>query len=367
MSAIASKLFQPIRVGTVQLAHRVVMSPMTRNRNTADHVPTDLVLEYYTQRAAKPGTLIITEATIIADKASGQEFVPGIWSDKQVEEWKKIVDAVHAKGSFIYMQLWALGRTAYPSTIEGKGFDYVSASAIGLSDRDKVPRALTTEEVKEYVQLYGTAAHNAVNRAGFDGVEIHGANGYLIDVFLQDKTNNRTDEYGGSVENRIRFADEVVDSVVKAVGQERAAIRLSPWNVWQEMGMKDPVPTFKTLVERIHSKHPDLAYIHVVEPDAYGEGSVAEGVVRSNDFVDEIRLPKPVIHAQGYERATALKAAEKEGVLVGFARAFIGNPDLVVKLEKDTPLIQPDYTKLFTQGADGYVDYPSAEAIAVGA
>lgn len=131
--------------------------------------------------------------------------------------------------------------------------------------------------------------------------------------------------------------------------------------------MKDPVPTFKTLVERIHSKYPDFAYIHVVEPDAYGEGSVAEGVVRSNDFVDEIRLPKPVIHAQGFERATALKAAEKEGVLVGFARAFIGNPDLVIKLEKDTPLIQPDYTKLFSQGADGYTDYPSAEAIAVGA
>ncbi|KZV64370.1 NADH:flavin oxidoreductase/NADH oxidase [Peniophora sp. CONT] len=362
-----SKLFQPIRLGNVELAHRVVMAPMTRNRVTADHIPTELGIEYYTQRASTPGTLLISEGVIVAENATGQKFIPGIWSDKQVEEWKKIVDAVHAKGAFIYIQLWALGRAAYPEVIEGKGFDYVSSSAIGLSDRSKAPRALTTEEVKEYVKLFGTAAHNAVHRAGFDGVEIHGANGYLVDVFLQDKTNDRTDRYGGSVENRIRFADEVLDSVVKAVGQERAAIRLSPWNVWQEMGMKDPVPTFKALVERIHSKHPDLAYIHVVEPDAYGEGSVAEGVVRSNDFVDSIRLPKPVIHAQDYDRAKALKATEKEGVLIGFARSFISNPDLVVKLQKDTPLIQPDYTKLFTQGADGYVDYPSAEAIAVGA
>ncbi|KZV64371.1 FMN-linked oxidoreductase [Peniophora sp. CONT] len=362
-----SKLFQPIRLGNVELAHRVVMAPMTRNRVTADHVPTDLGVEYYTQRASTPGTLLISEGVIIAEKATGQKFLPGIWSDEQVEHWKKIVDAVHAKGSFIAIQLGALGRGAYPEIIEGKGFDYVSASAIGLSDRAKVPRALTTEEVKEYVELFGTAAHNAVHRAGCDVVEIHGAMGYLVDVFLQDKTNDRTDEYGGSVENRIRFVDEVVESVVNAVGQERAAIRLSPWNVWQEMGMKDPVPTFKTLVERIHSKHPDLAYIHVVEPDAYGEGSVAEGVVRSNDFVDEIRLPKPVIHTQGYERAKALEAAEKEGVLVGFARAFIGNPDLVNKLEKDTPLIQPDYTKLFSQGPEGYTDYPSAEKIATAA
>ena len=133
------------------------------------------------------------------------------------------------------------------------------------------------------------------------------------------------------------------------------------------MGMKDPVPTFKTLVERINTKYPNFAYIHVVEPDAYGEGSVAPGVVRSNDFVDEIRLPKPVIHTSGMERATALKAAEKEGVLVGFGRAFIGNPDLVVKLEKDTPLVQPDFTKLFTQGTDGYIDYPTAEKIATAA
>ncbi|VDB85545.1 unnamed protein product [Peniophora sp. CBMAI 1063] len=367
MSAVASKLFQPIRVGTVQLAHRVVLAPMTRNRNTEDHVPTNLNLEYYTQRAATPGTLLITEATIVADKATGQKFIPGIWNDNQIQEWKKIVDAVHAKGSFIYCQLWALGRAAYPEVIEAKGFDYVSTSAIGLKDRAKAPRALTTEEVKEYVQLFGKAADNAVNGAGFDGIELHAANGYLIDTFLQDVSNERTDEYGGSIENRIRFADEIVDAVVKAVGQERSAIRLSPWNVWQEMGMKDPVPTFKTLVERINSKYPNFAYIHVVEPDAYGEGSVAEGVVRSNDFIDEIRLLKPVIHASGYDRASALKAAEKEGVLVGFARSFIGNPDLVVKLEKDTELVQPDYTKLFTQGPEGYIDYPSAEKIATAA
>ncbi|KAI0032139.1 hypothetical protein K488DRAFT_70890 [Vararia minispora EC-137] len=358
-----SKLFQPIRVGAAQLQHRVVMSPMTRNRATADHIPTDLMVKYYDQRSSTPGTLLITEATFIADKASGLGNVPGIWNQAQIDAWKKITQVVHDNGSFIYLQLWAIGRAAQPNLLAEKNLPYVSASDIKFKDSDVAPRPLTIPEIKEYVQLYGTAAANAI-KAGFDGVEIHGANGYLIDQFIQTNTNTRTDEYGGSIENRIRFADEVVDAVVAAVGEERSAIRLSPWGVYQEMCMPDPLPTFDTLVKKLDAKYPGLAYIHVVDPDEYGVGAVAPGVVRSNDFVDAVRLPRPVIHAGFFNRESAIKAADaKEGVLVGFARSFISNPDLPRKLKDGLELAQPDYSKLYFGNHEGYTDYPFATEV----
>ena len=257
------KLFQPIRVGTANLQHRVVLAPMTRNRANAQHVHGSLALEYYRQRTSVPGTLAITEATFIAPQAGGYPNVPGIWSDEQISGWspvrhalriqslkrdklsflptyvpfrslQQVVDAVHKNGSFIYLQLWALGRTASPDVLQKEdGYPFVAPSPIPLDNTSTSPRALTVEEIREYVQLYATAARNAVVGAGFDGVEIHAANGYLPDQFLQTNTNIRTDSYGGSVENRARFVLEITEAVVNAVGANKVGIRFSPWSTFQ--------------------------------------------------------------------------------------------------------------------------------------
>jgi NADPH2 dehydrogenase len=241
INAGSSKLFEPLQLGNVTLSHRVTLAPLTRFRANKAHVHSDLAVEYYSQRGRSiPGTLLITEATYIAARGGGADYVPGVWSDAQVEAWKKVADAVHKDGSYIFMQIWALGRAGYPNVLaaEDPNLPYVSSSDVPLSNRpatDPAPRPLTIAEIKEYVQLFGEAAYNAVHRAGFDGVEIHGAHGYLVDQFLQDLCNKRVDEYGGSVENRSRFALEVVDEVVKRVGAERVGIRISPWSTFQGM------------------------------------------------------------------------------------------------------------------------------------
>ena len=241
MASETAKLFQPARVGNITLGHRVTLAPLTRFRATDGHVPKDIVADYYAQRGSVPGTLLITEATYVAARAGGADNVPGVWSKEQIQAWKKVADAVHARGSYIFMQIWALGRAANPNTITspdsesnpGGPYPYVSASDVQLSNKPVPPRALTDAEVREYVELFGQAAKNAVFGAGFDGVEIHGAHGYLVDQFLQSVSNKRTDEWGGSVENRSRFPLEVIKSVVDAVGQERTAIRLSPFSTFQ--------------------------------------------------------------------------------------------------------------------------------------
>ncbi|KAH9476285.1 Chanoclavine-I aldehyde reductase fgaOx3 [Psilocybe cubensis] len=380
-------LFQPIRVGDLDLSHRVVLAPLTRFRADDKHVPLpDLVAEYYAQRASIAGTLLITEATFIAPKAGGYPYVPGIWSEDQIKAWKKVTDAVHAKGSYIYLQLWALGRTASPKTLQdelGTSPDapspYVSASAIPLSTRpatDPLPRPLTESEITEYTELYAQAAENAVKLAGFDGVEIHGANGYLIDQFLQDVTNQRTDKYGGSEENRARFALEVIDAVVKRIGATKTALRLSPWNPYSDMGMKDPVPTFSYLISQIVEKHPDLAYIHAVEKrlinadQAQAIASTAEykSEGAENDFIRKIWSSdgkRRFITAGGYTLETGLKTAEQKGDLVAFGRHYISNPDLPFRLKNALEIQKGDRSTYYSQGKTdpkGYTDYPfSAE------
>ncbi|OSX62236.1 hypothetical protein POSPLADRAFT_1056819 [Postia placenta MAD-698-R-SB12] len=357
-SVVVPKLFQPTKVGTSILSHRVVLAPLTRFRADKAHVHGDLAVEYYAQRASVPGTLLITEATFIAAKAGGYDNVPGIWNDEQVAGWKRVTDAVHAKGSRIFCQLWALGRTAAPSVLKKDGFDLQSASDIAMDDQHPKPRSLTIPEIKEYIQLYTTAAINSV-RAGFDGVELHGANGYLIDQFLQDVSNKRTDEYGGSIENRSRFALDVIDSVVKAIGPEKVGIRLSPWGTFQSMRMDDPKPTFAYLVSRIAEAHPSFAYIHVTE--ARVNGNVDREVLEneSNDFLREIWAPRPFISAGGYTRDTAFEAAEKTGELVAFGRLFISNPDLPLRLAKNLPIIKGDRDSYYAPGGSkGYTDYP---------
>ena len=241
MVSDTGKLFHPVRVGNITLGHRVVLAPLTRYRATDGHVPKDFMVDYYAQRSSVPGTLLITEATFVAAQAGGLDNVPGIWSQEQIQAWKKVVDAVHARGSYIFMQLWALGRAADPSIITapdsesnpGGPYPYVSASDVQQSDKPIPPRALTDAEIREYIELFGQAAKNAVFGAGFDGVEIHGAGGFLVDQFLQDVSNKRTDEWGGSIEKRSRFPLEVIKSVVDAVGQERTSIRLSPFSTFQ--------------------------------------------------------------------------------------------------------------------------------------
>ncbi|KAI0316389.1 hypothetical protein OF83DRAFT_1060438, partial [Amylostereum chailletii] len=231
---MSSKLFQPFQLGALPLQHRVVLAPLTRNRADRVHVPAAQMIEHYAQRASTPGTLLITEATFIAQRAAGMgpflASTPGIYNEEQIAAWKK-ANAVHAKGSFIFLQLWALGRCATPEGLAmvDPTLPYVSANNVPLDNQPVPPRPLTQAEIAEYVQLFATAASNAVHGAGFDGVEIHGANGYLIDQFLKDFTNGRTDEYGGSPERNARFALEVVDAVTGAIGAERVGLRLAPW------------------------------------------------------------------------------------------------------------------------------------------
>ncbi|KAH9988897.1 hypothetical protein BJV77DRAFT_1019753, partial [Russula vinacea] len=301
-------------LGGLNLQHRVVMAPLTRFRANKSHVHGELAKTYYDQRATVPGTLIIAEATFIAPQAAGYENVPGIWSDAQIAGWKAVTDAVHAKGS------------ANAGVLKTEGnFEVVGPM---------IPRELTVPEIKEYAQLYAKAARNAIE-AGFDGVEIHGANGYLVDQFLQSVSNERTDEYGGSIQNRLRFPLEVIDAVVKAVGAERTGIRLSPWSKFQGMGMEDPVPTFTGLLEHIREAHPNFAYVHVIE-DVWGG--------------------RPYIAAD---------TVEKHGGLIAFGRHFIANPDLPLRLKEGISLTPYNRDTFYlAEAAVGYVDYPFANEVA---
>ena len=266
----------------------------------------------------------------------------------------KITDAVHANGSYIFLQLWALGRTADPAILKQEGgFDIIAPSPIPLSNDGPhsgggevvVPRELTHAELREFAQLYSKAASNAIE-AGFDGVELHAANGYLLDQFLQTTTNERTDEYGGSVDNRVRFPLEVINAVVETIGAERTAVRVSPWSNFQGedyhsliasrdsntaslgMGMKDPLPTFATLIERVRDTHPNFAYVHVVEPRVDGinvADLTNENRTQSNEVLRKIWGDRPYIAAGGVDRAAAIKMVEKYGGLVAFGRHFIAN------------------------------------------
>ncbi|KAL1752254.1 hypothetical protein FB107DRAFT_250941 [Schizophyllum commune] len=356
------KLFQPLKVGAVTLQHRIALAPMTRMRCTPDNVPLPIVKEYYAQRGSSPGTLLITEATQIAPAAGGMPNIPGIHNDAQIAAWKEVADAVHAKQSFLFMQLWATGRAGVPAIFKAGGHPYVSASSIKLADKDETPRELTKDEIKQYVEWYAQAASNAI-KAGIDGVEIHGANGYLVDQFLQDVSNVRSDEYGGSIENRARFGLEVVDAVVKAVGAERTAIRLSPWSEMQGMGMKDPKPQFAYFIEQLKAQHPSLAYVHLVESRVKGVMTVPPeeyDPTKSNDFIRAIWAPRPLISCGAYSRELAIEIAEKKGDVIAVGRNYISNPDIVERWRNDWQLTpyKRDLFYIPGGGPEGYLDYP---------
>ncbi|KAJ7023478.1 NADH:flavin oxidoreductase/NADH oxidase [Mycena alexandri] len=366
---MSAQLFQSITIGQISLKHRVVLAPLTRLKGDAKHVPLlPLVKNYYTQRGSTPGTLLITESTLIAAKAGGYPNMPGIWSSEQIDAWKEVVSSVHSKGSFIFVQLLALGRSAMPAVLvaEDPTFPFVSASNIpAASDADVRPRPLTTIEIDEYVELYVQAAKNAME-AGFDGVEIHGANGCLVDQFLQDISNDRPDAYGGSIENRARFPLKIVHAVTAAIGEHKTAIRFSPWSPFAGMGMANPVPTFTHIVSELKRLYPELAYIHLIEPRISADSTLdtsEKNAAQSNDFIREIWGDRPLISAGGYTRETAIKLAEGKNNLIAFGRTFIANPDLPLRLKDNIPLHPYDRPTFYLPGQDiatGYTDQPLA-------
>ncbi|KAK4945949.1 hypothetical protein LTR66_014346 [Elasticomyces elasticus] len=360
VSSKNSKLFQPLQIGNNKLSHRIVMAPLTRFRADDSHVQLPFTKEYYTQRACVPGTLIITEATFISSRAGGFPNVPGIFTDEQVAAWKDIVDGVHKAGGYIWLQLWALGRTAMPKVLAAEGNELVSSSAEPMSDNSPRPRPLEEGEIQAFISDYASAAKRAVEGAGFDGVEIHGANGYLIDQFTQDMCNKRTDKWGGSIENRSRFGLEVSKAVVDAVGAEKVGIRLSPWSPFQGMRMEDPIPQFSHLIKGL--KDLKLAYIHLVESRISGNADV-ESTDKIQFAVDIWDNQSPVLMVGGFKPDSAQRAVDEEfkdrDVAIVFGRYFISNPDLAFRIEKGIELEKYDRETFYKpKSKDGYLDYP---------
>ncbi|WP_296508239.1 alkene reductase [Rhodoferax sp.] len=349
-------LFSPLQVGALTLPNRFVLAPLTRTRAGMEHLPNDLMAEYYAQRAS--GGLLITECTMVTEGTSAFVAEPGVYSAEQIAGWKKTTDAVHAKGGRIFMQIWHAGRAAHPD-ING-GARTVSSSAIAIEGDihtatgkvpHAVPHALTTEEIAAIVADFVQGAKNAI-AAGFDGVEVHGANGYLIDQFLRDGCNQRTDAYGGSLENRARFLMEVLTAVTAAIGAERVGLRLSPLNSFNSMVDSDPVGLTAYLAEQLNSFK--LAYLHMMRADFFGvQKADVMSVARSH-------YKGVLIGNMGYSAEEAEQAI-KEGKLdaVAFGNAYIANPDLPERVKAGVALNTPDSSTYYTPGAKGYTDYPA--------
>jgi N-ethylmaleimide reductase len=355
-----SDLYQPVRLGPYQFANRIVMAPLTRSRAGEDGVPGSLMAEYYAQRAS--AGLIITEGTNISPQGRGYAFTPGIYDDAQVEGWRQVTEAVHASGGRIFPQLWHVGRVSHPSLQPG-GVLPVAPSAICPDATSYTeagfqpcvtPRALATAEIPEIVEQYRRATRNAL-AAGFDGVEIHAANGYLIEQFLRDSTNKRTDVYGGSRENRARLLLEVTQAVARVCGGERVGIRLSPVSPVNGAGVdSDPAGTYAYVVERLNAF--GLAYIHIIEGVTQGQREVPGGF----DFQNLRRSFKGLYIANnGYDLRLALEARRLNlADLISFGRLYIANSDLVERLRIGARLNVPDRETFFGGGAAGYTDYP---------
>ncbi|CAO3646952.1 unnamed protein product [Mucor fragilis] len=355
-------LFSPIKVGTNTLKHRVVLAPMTRFRATLEAVPTDLQAKYYEQRASDGG-LLVSEATFISRLAGGYPQIPGIYNKTQIEGWKKATSAVHAKGGIFFLQLGHVGRVGSkylnPNQEQVVGASDIPCPGKSLTGADnEVPRALTIEEIKSIVNDYAQAAKNAIE-AGFDGVEIHGANGFLVDQFINNSSNNRTDIYGGSVENRGRFALEVVNAVASAVGEERTAIRFSPGGAFQGMSSDNVEETWGYLVSELQKSHSGLAYLHFIESRADIEASNQNNTVDTLESYRKI-WKGPFITAGGFSTSLEFgnEIAEKTGGLVAYGRAFVANPDLPERLRNGWELNPYDRDTFYSHDAEGYTDYP---------
>lgn len=353
------KLFSPYRLGGLELPNRIVMAPLTRNRAAAGNVPSDLAVDYYAQRAS--AGLIVSEATQVCPEGQGYEATPGVHSPEQIAGWRKVTDAVHARGGRIFLQLWHVGRVSHVS-LQPDGGAPVAPSAIRADTRTFVggtfvatstPRALTLDEIPGVVDSFRQGAANAI-AAGFDGVEIHGANGYLLDQFLRDGTNTREDRYGGSLENRCRFMLEVLAAVIGEVGAERTGIRLSPVTPANDAVDSNPRALYGYLVPRIDALHP--VYMHVIEGATGGD----RGFGQPFDYHAMRRaFHGTYIANNGYTASLAHDALENgHADLVAFGKPFIANPDLVERLKRGAALATPDQTTFYGGGAKGYTDYP---------
>lgn len=358
----SSVLFQPFTLGDITLPNRIVLAPMTRSRAGTERVPNALMSEYYVQRSS--AGLLITEATTISEEANGWNQSPGIYTDQMTEAWKELVDAVHLKGGVIFMQLWHMGRSSHSSFHNGK--PAVAPSAIKINEEyihtptgkqpHEVPRALETAEIPRVVEDYRLAAERA-KEAGFDGVEIHGANGYLIDEFLQSKTNQRTDDYGGSIEKRYRFLKEVVEAVTSVIPANRVGVRISPNGVYNDMGSPDYREQFTYVATQLDAY--GLAYLHVMDGLAFGFHNLGEPMTLA-DFRKVFH--NALIGNCGYTQEAAEAMVEKgDADLIAFGRPFISNPDLVERFRNNWPLApMAEMSDWYSPiGAKGYTDFPS--------
>ncbi len=362
-------LFSPLQVGPYQLTHRVVMAPLTRMRAERPSLaPRPLNAEYYTQRAT-PGGLIIAEASPVMAGGFGNPGVPGIYSEAQVKGWRTVVDAVHARGGLIFLQLWHVGRVSHSSFQPG-GAMPVAPSAVPISAELKTmtadgkpasyetPRALETGEIAGIVEAFRQGASNAM-KAGFDGVEIHGANGYLIEQFLQSRSNLRTDQYGGGIENRARFLMEIMEAVIRVWGAGRVGVRLSPYGIANDSGEADPMPLYSHVVQALNPL--GLAYLHFIEPRSSGAGRAE---VNHQNVPSAMVLFRPIwkgvlITAGGFTGETANAAiADGHADAIAFGRIFISNPDLPRRLREGLPLTPYSRATFYGGEEKGYTDYP---------
>ena len=364
-------LFDHYALNALPLKNRIVMPPMTRSRAGAGDVATDMMADYYAQRAS--AGLIISEGTQISQQGQGYAWTPGIYSDAQIAGWKKVTDAVHKAGGKIFAQLWHVGRVSH-TVLQPGGAAPVSSSAIqapgvkvfvevegrgpengvGEMVQHDMPRALTLEEIPAIVNDYAQAARNAI-AAGFDGIELHGANGYLINQFIDSQANLRDDEYGGSLQNRLRFMREVVTAVSAAIGKERVGIRLAPLTTL--MGSKDDTPEATYLAAASVLNELGIAYIHIAEADW------EDAPVMPAAFKEALRIifHGTLIYSGKYTKIRAEEAlANGWADLIGFGRPFIANPDLPHRLKNDLPLNAPIKETFFGGGKEGYLDYPAS-------
>lgn len=355
---------RPVNFGAIELKNPIVMAPLTRLRSSPEGVPGPLAPLYYSQRAS--AGLIVSEATVIRPDGVGYPGSPGIWSSEQISAWKKVTEAVHRSGGKIVLQLWHVGRISHPS-LQPSGGRPIAPSAIAAAGEGmtaewkmapfQVPRALSIEEIPQLIKDFAQAARNA-RIAGFDGVEVHGANGYLLDQFLQDNSNKREDEYGGPVANRARLLLETVDAVTGEWGPGRVGVRLSPYGSFNDMADSDPVTLFQHVIGELDRR--GLAYLHLIEPRASSAGAQDDSV--DAPLTRELFRPffkGPLLSAGGYDRADALRALrEKTADAVAFGRYFIANPDLPERLLRDAKLNPYDRSTFYGGGEKGYTDYP---------
>ncbi|MGB5905565.1 MAG: alkene reductase [Xanthobacteraceae bacterium] len=355
----ATKLFEPYKLGPITLTNRTVMAPLTRNRAVAGLVPNPLAVDYYSQRAS--AGLLVTEASQVSQQGQGYQDTPGIYSKEQIAGWRQVTDAVHARGGHIYIQLWHVGRISHVSLQPNSGAP-VAPSAVRANTKTFVggkfaevsePRALDLNEIPGIIDSFKRAAANA-REAGFDGVEIHGANGYLLDQFARDSSNKRADNYGGSIENRARLMLEVAKAVAAEAGADRTGIRISPVTPANDVSDSNPQPLFDHIVDGLNAEK--LVYIHVIEGATGGPRDIAPF-----DYASlRKRFSGTYIANNGYDLALANKVlAANEADLIAFGKPFISNPDLVERLKRGAPLNEPDKATFYGGSAKGYTDYPT--------